>query len=146
MDASEGEQGIISGVSVYKFYHPVKIRYSDLGPRQHVNNARYLSFVEDARIAYRKHLGLSDEVGVIIVNTNITYHDPIFLDDQIKVGVRVTKCGTTSITFEHCIVDQDSEKLYTSVETVMVTYDYRQDRSVPVPVSWREAIAAFEGR
>jgi acyl-CoA thioester hydrolase len=133
-------------VSEYKFYHPVEIRYSDLGARQHVNNARYLSYVEDARIAYRKHLGLPDEVGVIIVSTNITYHLPIFLDDQIKVGVRVSNCGTTSIRFEHCIVDRDGEKFYTSAETVMVTYDYEQDRSVPVPESWREAITAFEGR
>lgn len=139
-----GTDGYNGCVSEFKFYHPVKIRYSDLGARQHVNNARYLSYVEDARIAYRKHLGLSDEVGVIIVQMNITYHYPVFLDDEIKVGVRVSKLGNTSITFENNIVDQAGEKLFTSVETVMVTYDYDQDKSVPVPESWRVAIEAFE--
>jgi len=129
----------------YKFYHPVEIRYADLGPMRHVNNARYLSYTEDARIAYRKHLRLSDEVGVIIVDVHITYHLPIFLDDQIKVGVRVSSCGNTSMTFQHVIVDPTGEKFYTSVETVMVTYDYQLEKSVPVPASWREAISAFEG-
>lgn len=131
--------------SDFKFFHPTTIRYADLGTAQHVNNARYLSYLEDARIAYRKHLGLSGEASVIIVDVHITYHRPIFLEDQIKVGVQVAYCGNTSMTFQHVIVDQSGKKLYTSVETVMVAYDYRQDRSVPVPDSWRKAIAAFEG-
>ncbi|MFN2146510.1 MAG: acyl-CoA thioesterase [Anaerolineales bacterium] len=129
----------------FKFFHPTAIRYADLGPVQHVNNARYLSYMEDARIAYRKRVGLSDEASVIIVDVHITYHLPIFLEDQIKVGVRVSYCGNTSMTFQQVIVDAAGEKLYTSVETVMVAYDYEKDTSVPVPASWREAIAAFEG-
>jgi acyl-CoA thioester hydrolase len=128
----------------FKFFHPTAVRYADLGPVQHVNNARYLSYMEDARIAFRKHLGLSDEASVIILDVHITYHAPIFLGDEIKVGVRVSYCGNTSMTFQQVIVDSAGEKLYTSVETVMVAYDYKQDRSVPVPDSWREAIAAFE--
>jgi len=129
----------------FKFFHPTSIRYADLGPVQHVNNARYLSYMEDARIAYRKRVGLSDEASVIIVDVHITYHLPIFLEDQIKVGVRVSYCGNTSMTFQQVIVDAAGEKLYTSVETVMVAYDYEKDTSVPVPASWRETIAAFEG-
>jgi acyl-CoA thioester hydrolase len=130
----------------FKFFHPTVIRYADLGPARHVNNARYLSYVEDARIAYRKQVGLSDEASVIIVDVQITYHRPIFLEDAVKVGVRVAYCGNTSLTFQQVIVDPSGKKLYTSVETVMVAYDYLQDKSVPVPASWREAIAAFEGR
>lgn len=129
----------------FKFFHPTVIRYADLGPVQHVNNARYLSYMEDARIAYYKHLGLSDEASVIIVDVHITYHLPIFLEDEIKVGVRVSYCGNTSMTFQQVIVDPAGEKLYTSVETVMVTYSYEADKSIPVPDSWRKAIATFEG-
>ncbi len=129
----------------FKFFHPMAIRYADLGPVQHVNNARYLSYMEDARIAYRKHVGLSEEASVIIVDVHITYHEPIFLEDEIKVGVRVAYCGNTSMTFQQVIVDLAGEKLYTSVETVMVAYDYQQDKPVPVPASWREKISALEG-
>ncbi|MBN2045682.1 MAG: acyl-CoA thioesterase [Anaerolineales bacterium] len=128
----------------FKFFHPVAIRYADLGTRQHVNNARYLSFLEDARIAYGKRLGLSVNVGVIIVDIHITYHKPAFLDDQIKVGVRVSYIGNKSLTFEHCIVDLEEKTLYASAETVLVAYDYQDDLTIPVPESWREAIAAFE--
>lgn len=130
----------------FKFFYPVMVRYSDLGPARHVNNAHYLNYLEEARIAYRKHLGLQQEgVSVIILDTHITYHRPVFLEDEIKVGVRVAYLGNKSITFQHVIVSREGGKLFTSVEVVMVTYDYDADASVPVPVAWRKAMEAFEG-
>jgi acyl-CoA thioester hydrolase len=130
----------------FMFFHPVTVRYSDLGPARHVNNARYLNYLEEARIAYRKHLKLPQEgVSVIILDTHITYHRPVFLEDEIKVGVRVSYLGNKSMAYQHCIVSREGEKLYTSAEVVMVAYDYDADASVPVPAAWRKAIEAFEG-
>ena len=117
----------------------------DLGTRLHVNNARYLSYLEDTRIAYRKHLDLPGEVGVILADTHIIYLKPIFLDDRIEVGVKVAKIGTKSLTFQHAIVDQNSEIVYATAHVVMVTYDYQTDSTIPVPDSWRTAIINFEG-
>lgn len=117
----------------------------DLGPRQHVNNARYLSYLEDARIAYRRRLGLPGDVGVIIADTHIAYHVPIFLEDQIKVGVRVDRIGNKSLTFQHTIVDTSGEKVYAAAEVVMVAFDYEVDAAVPVPEEWRRLINEFEG-
>jgi len=135
---------IIFSVSDYRFYHPVEIRYMDLGTRQHVNNARYLSYLEDARIAYRRCLDLPGDVGVILADTHITYHKPIFLEDQITVGVRVARIGNKSITYLHAIVDPSSQKIYATAEVVIVTYDYEQDAAVPVPEEWRRLIAEYE--
>ena len=117
----------------------------DLGTRQHVNNARYLSYLEDARIAYWRQLGLSRELGVIIADIHITYLVQIFLDDQIKVGVRVTRIANKSMTFQHEIVGLSGAPVYAAVEVVMVAYDYETDAAVPVPEEWRRLIAEFEG-
>ena len=45
-------------MSTCRFYHPIEVRYGDLDPQGHVNNARYLTYMEQARIAYVAHLGL----------------------------------------------------------------------------------------
>jgi len=117
----------------------------DLGTRRHVNNARYLSYLEDARIAYRQRLELPGDMGVILADTHITYLTPIFLEDQIKVGVRVSRIGNKSLTFQHAIVDMAGEVTYATAEVVMVAYDYDQNATVLVPEEWRRLIATFEG-
>ena len=117
----------------------------DLGARQHVNNARYLSYLEEARIGYRKHIGLPVDFGVILADNHITYHLPIFLDDQIKVGVRVVKIGNKSMTYQHEIVDLSGEKVFATAEVVMVGYDYSREETVPITTEIRKRISAFEG-
>lgn len=117
----------------------------DLGARNHVNNARYLSYLEEARIGYRKHLGLPLDFGVIIADTHITYHHPIFLEDEIKVGVRVARIGNKSILYQHEIISQNAEVSYATAEVVMVSYDYERETTIPVPARMRQMIEAFEG-
>ena len=39
-----------------RFRVTVEIRYADLDPNEHVNHARYLIYLEEARLAYRRLL------------------------------------------------------------------------------------------
>ncbi|NOY99067.1 MAG: acyl-CoA thioesterase, partial [Chloroflexi bacterium] len=39
-------------MSDFHFYHPIVVRYGDLDPQGHLNNARYLTYFEQARIHY----------------------------------------------------------------------------------------------
>ena len=117
----------------------------DLGARNHVNNARYLSYLEEAQIGYYEHLGLPLDFGVIIADTHITYYHPIFLEDEIKVGVRVARIGNKSILYQHEIISQSGELVFATAEVVMVTYDYERETTIPVPEPMRRKIEAFEG-
>ena len=66
-------------MSDYHFYHPIEVRYGDLDPQGHVNNAKHLTYFEQARIAYMIELGLFTkdqsfmEIGVILADVHITY-------------------------------------------------------------------------
>ena len=42
----------------FRYYHLIEVRYGDLDPQGHVNNACYLTYMEQARIGYIQHLGL----------------------------------------------------------------------------------------
>ena len=138
-------------MSDYRFYHPVEVRYGDLDPQGHVNNAKHLTYFEQARIHYMIELGLFTrdqsfmQIGVIVADVHITYLEPIYFGQNIKVGVHAAKLGSKSMTWEQNIVDTDTGREAARGEVIIVTYDYKDEKTIPVPSEWRERITAFEG-
>ena len=138
-------------MSDYHFYHPIEVRYGDLDPQGHVNNAKHLTYFEQARIAYMIELGLFTkdqsfmEIGVILADIHITYLAPIYFGEQIKVGVRAAKLGNKSMTWDQNIVDARTGKELAKGEVIMVTYDYKEEKTINIPHEWREKIKEFEG-
>ena len=134
----------------FHFYHPIEVRYGDLDPQGHVNNAKYLTYFEQARIAYWIQLGLFTkdqsfmEIGLILADVHITYLAPIYYGQNIRVGVHVSKLGNKSMTWEQNIVDTDTGSVLARGEVIIVTYDYKDEKTIPVPQEWREKIIEFE--
>lgn len=135
----------------YRFSHPVEIRYGDLDPQGHVNNAKYLTYFEQARIEYVIQLGLFGrgqsflELGVILADIHITYLEPVFFGQDINVGVRVAKLGLKSMTWAQNVVDAASGRELAKGTVVVVAYDYQARKTIPIPEEWRRRIMEFEG-
>ena len=137
-------------MSDFKFSIPIKIRYSDLDPQWHVNNTRYVVYIEEARLAYLMELGLFDgesflDLRMIIADVHVTYLAPIVLGQNVRVCTRTARIGDKSITFEYRVEDADNGKLLATAEVVGVTYDYRSQKTLRVPEEWRRVIGEFEG-
>ena len=134
----------------FKFYIPITVHYGDIDAQWHVNNARYVSYIEQARIEYLKQLGLFDgktylDLKGIIADVHVSYLAPIVFGQSIRVGTRTVRIGNKSISFEYVIEDESSGKILSTAEVVVVTYDYRNQQSIPVPDDWRKKIAEYEG-
>ena len=120
-------------MSEFKFFHPIEVRYGDLDPQGHLNNAKYLTFFEQARVHYLIHLGLFStdqsfmKIGVIVADAHIVFLAPIRFGDTIKAGTRTAKLGNKSMTVEQNIVNTVSGKEMAKGEVVMVTFDYQND-------------------
>ncbi|MGB9639911.1 MAG: acyl-CoA thioesterase [Anaerolineales bacterium] len=137
-------------MSSYQFFHPIEIRYGDLDPQGHVNNAKYLTYMEQARIQYIKNLGLWKsnsflDVGIILAEVRVTYRIPIQYGTEIKVGVRVSRLGNKSMDMEYSLQDSANEQEMANGSSVLVAYDYRSQQTIPIPDEWREKIISFEG-
>ena len=138
-------------MSEFRFYHPIEVRYGDLDPQGHVNNAKYLTYFEQARVAYWIEMGFFSkdqsfmELGVILADVYITYFAPVYFGQKVKVGVHVIRLGNKSMTWEQNVVDVESGKELARGEVVVVAYDYRQEKTIPIPNEWREKITEFEG-
>ena len=134
----------------FRFYHPIEIRYGDRDPQGHVNNAAYLTYMEQARLKYYERLGLFQgndflSMGVILAEATCTYVAPILYGTSIHVGVRTVRLGNKSFQMEYAIEDQGSGATLATGRTVQVAYDYRSRQSIPIPQTWRQVLTGFEG-
>ena len=137
-------------MSPFNFYYPIQIRYGDLDPQRHLNNAHTLILIEQARTAYLVKLGLwdgkdFDRLGLIVADVHVSYKAPVSLLQQVQVGVRVARIGTKSLVMEYALEDAATQQVLATGETIMVAFDYPTNQSIPVPQDWREKIHQFEG-
>jgi acyl-CoA thioester hydrolase len=130
----------------------IPLRYSDIDMLQHVNNARFLSFIEDARVDYLKKVGSWDgraeTLGIILARVELDFKEPIFITDSILVCSRVSRIGNKSFDMEYLITKCDSEQRPNSLagyaRAVLVAFDVPTGRSITIPAALAERIRAFE--
>lgn len=140
-------------VTHFRYFHPIEVRYGDLDPQGHVNNAKYLTYMEQGRVSYVKELGLWTEgsfmdFGIILADIQITYRAPILFGQSLKVWVRVSRLGNKSMTMDYCLDDRNEHNdgvEYASGTSVLVAYSYHDAQTISIPESWRQVIMDFEG-
>jgi len=138
-------------MSQYKFHYPIEVRFGDLDAFWHVNNARYLVYLEQARSRYMQEMGLVDgkslwNLPLIVGDIHIRYRKPIELGDKVIVSMGVTRISGKTVTIEYEIAGEDGAPLYATAESIMVSFDYHTKKSVPVPDDLRRRFSEREGR
>lgn len=134
----------------FRFFHPIEVRWADVDSRQHVNNARYFTYMEQARARYLEHLGLwdgkdLDQWGSVLAETSCTFIEPIYFGQIIRVGVRTARIGNKSMEMIYSLQDAPGGRELARGVSIQVSYDYDLGKSVRIPDLWREVIGAFEG-
>lgn len=136
----------------FRYVIPIEMRFADLDVLGHLNNAKYLTYIEQARIVYVRDVCGWDgndwgTLGMILARTEIDYKLPIAFEHTVQVHVRVSRLGGKSFDFEYVITRQNGEavpEIAAHVKTIMVAYDYETDSTIPIPERWRETIIAYE--
>jgi acyl-CoA thioester hydrolase len=138
--------------------HAVEVRLSDTDAMGHVNNARYLTYVEIARVAYYERVtgnalpigAHGAEEGMILAEIRMTYRSPAVYGETLTIETRVERIGRTSFAMVHRMTAPESRygraRLIAVADSVLVAYDYQDERPIPVPDEWRTAMEDFEGR
>jgi len=150
ISTTAGVYCIIPPMTDFNFTHPIEVRYGDLDPQGHLNNAKYLTFFEQARIFYFSRLGLFRkgmsflDVGTILADVHLTFYKPVLFGMDIRVGVRTTRLGNKSFDVEQALIDQASGARLASGQLVLVSYDYHTAQTIPIPPEWREKLSRFD--
>ena len=128
----------------------LKVRYSDLDTMNHVNNAKYLSYLEEARIDYFRQLTdypqNRSRFDYVVARVDISYLAPLELGDSVIIHSRVAKIGKKSLEIHHAIegVREDEKFLAATAVTYLVSYDSEKKSSVPIPEETKKLITRFE--
>jgi acyl-CoA thioester hydrolase len=123
--------------------HIEQVRFRDLDPMGHVNNAVFLTYLEQARIAFFEQHGLSvalDDMNLIVARVEIDFRAPVRLGQEVEVTVRATRLGTKSFDFEYELTADGAT--VAEAKTVQVAYDYARREPVALPDKWRENLQA----
>jgi acyl-CoA thioester hydrolase len=124
----------------------IEVRFRDLDPMKHVNNAVYASYLEQARASYFADVvgERLEDIDTVLANLEINYRRPIEADHSVTIALGVDELGTSSIPidYEVRIDDADGETaVAATAETVQVLVDREAGTARPLPDAWRERIA-----
>lgn len=132
------------------YTHRVEVRFADCDPLGHVNNAVYLSYLEQARFGlWRRLWGFNGETamtaargsGLILARVECDYRLPSTYGDELDVRLGLAAIGRTSFTYEYEVSDVATARLVAEAKTVIVLYDYSAARPVVIDDALREDLS-----
>ena len=122
---------------------PMSVRWGDLDAFNHVNNAAFLVYAQEARLAWLAEVPgvwFDETMMPVVAAANMNYRRQLAWPAAIVVELAATRIGTSSLTIAHRIVAADDPTgLYADGETVMVWIDPATGSSVPLPAAIRDA-------
>ncbi len=132
--------------SPYTFRIELVIRWKELDALNHVNNAQYFSYFEEARIQYFDYLKLDsisykENEGPILAHVSCDFQSPVLYPDTLSIGTGVTRIGKSSLDLDHDIFSHQQHKIVATAHSVVVMLDYKTGRSIPVNDEMRQRIA-----
>ena len=125
------------------FVYGERVRFRDLDPMGHVNNAVFLTYLEQARVAFFSEMGAAtglEDMNMIVARVEIDFKAPVRLGQEVEVSVRASRFGTKSFDLDYEL--RVGGELVAVAKSVQVAYDYNRREPVPVPAEWREKLSA----
>ncbi len=118
----------------------VPLRWADLDAQEHVNNARYIDYLQDARAEFLYALKLPDllKQGFTVVSNQIEYYRPVYFSD-VPLDVDVTVAGLThdDVTLAYRLYQAGDE--VAAARTTLSGFDLATGARKPIPEYAHEA-------
>ena len=121
----------------------VPLRWGDLDAQGHVNNARYIDYLQDARADFLHALDLDDLLheGFTVVSNQIEYRAPVFFSlEPLQVDIAVAQLDAQSVTLGYRL--HQSEREVAVAKTCLCGYDLSARTRAALPA---RAVEVFAG-
>ncbi len=121
----------------------LSVRWGDLDAYGHVNNANFLTYLEESRLRWLgtlKEPWYQAHSAPVLASSQLDFRRSIEWPEELIVELRAARVGNTSLTFAHRIVSaRDPATLYLDATSVLVWIDRSTGRPVPLPDFIRSA-------
>jgi len=127
----------------------IKVRGFHIDIFSHVNNARYLEFMEEARwFVIDKYIGLrrmqTKGIIFVVVNININYRKPASVGDILELYLGLTKIGRKSAVFHQEIRLKGTDKVVADAQVTFVFADKKSGKAVTIDDDIKRLIGKIE--
>ncbi|MFC4076353.1 acyl-CoA thioesterase [Salinithrix halophila] len=122
----------------------IEVRPTEIDVMGHVNNAKYLEYMEWSREDWYNKVNLPFDtltemnVGTVTVNIDINYRKEALLGEHLTVTTEPVRKGRTSYVLKHVIHNGEGERV-ADAEVTSVTIDLKARKSVPIPAELGKA-------
>lgn len=116
----------------------------------HVNNARYLEFLEEARWELLDKTVDRDKwhrqgIGLSVVNININYRRPAGMGDRLEIKTTLERIGRKSVVLKQVITKTGDRRLVAEALVTFVIVDMKTLQAIPVSDEIRAELTAING-
>ena len=131
-------------------YH-CPLRWGDMDALGHVNNGRYVDYLQDARVdlLFRtaKELGADDlDTGLLVARHEVQYRAPLhFRPEPVRIELWISEIKAASFTVDYEILDVEPRTTYVEARTKLVPFDFRANRLRRISPDEREALSKLVG-
>lgn len=129
---------------------PITVRWGDMDSMGHVNNAKYFTYCESARMSYFAAVRMKEHRegelhGPALAAANLNFRRQVRWPAEIEVATRVSEIGRSSFKMEYELFYRGTDERVADGTGVIVWVDYGTGKSIPLPESLKEEIRRFEG-
>lgn len=125
----------------------VDVRWSDMDAYNHVNNARYVTYLESARIHLFLQIVGKDwqvvEEGPVLGSVTCTFRYPVEYPARIEIGTWISKIGKASFDMLHRMYLNDTDTLVCEAHSTVVWTNRATGRATPLSDELRRKLAGF---
>ncbi len=128
------------------FRTSIRVRWGDMDAMRHVNNSRYFTYFEQARVDWLASLasGWAGRRGPTLARASCDFKRPLTYPATLDVHVLIGPPGRKSLTTYYEARAKGEEAPCATGEAVLVWFDYEEGRSVPLPDAIRACYDAAE--
>ncbi|MCL6631555.1 MAG: acyl-CoA thioesterase [Alicyclobacillus herbarius] len=121
----------------------IRVRFSDTDMFGHVNNARYFTYMEEARVKFLEDVVGADELPTILASAKVDFRGQTFFRDCVRIETWISRIGHKSFEFSYRMTRDNTGELLFEGSTVLVCYDYERMESIPIPPEWRVKLEEY---
>lgn len=127
------------------------LRWADMDQLAHINNVRYLDYLQDARLDFVRSLGVAPRPGegLVVARTQVRFLSPlVFRPEPVLVSVRVVEVRAASFTLAYEVYDEAPEpggapRVYLTGATVLTPFDFSTQRPRRLSAEERAALEPY---
>ncbi|MCG9032096.1 acyl-CoA thioesterase [Laribacter hongkongensis] len=129
----------------------IKVRGYHLDLYGHVNNARYLEFLEEARWAYFDDEAdlvayMHEGFAFVVVNINISYRRPALMNEVLTLDTSMHEVGHRSAVIRQVVRHKESGAVVAEADVTFVLYSERDKRAIVIDGELRALLERLSAR